>query len=157
MLVILPNQSAGMPSLEAGLSANEISSIGANLTLQQVELSLPRFNITTSSIAMKPLLESLGLTDAFSPSASNFTGISNVTLNPLYISQVFHKAFISVNENGTEAAAATAVVMEAGAVLRPPQPQQVFNANHPFLFFIVDKNTGTILFMGKEANPAISS
>jgi serpin B len=153
MLLILPNQNNGLSAVESGLSAGEISSIEANLTYQQVELALPRFNITTQSIPMSSLLISLGIRSAFSPTA-NFSGINSPS--NLSISEVYHKAFIKVNEAGTEAAAATAVIMRAGAVENPVAPQ-AFNANHPFLFFILDKKTGTILFMGKEANPASGS
>jgi serpin B len=153
MLIILPNLNNGISTVESGLSAGEISGIEANLTDQQVELALPRFNITTQSIPMKSLLISLGIKSAFS-STANFSGINSKT--ELNISQVYHKAFIKVNEAGTEAAAATAVIMGTMAVANPVAPQ-AFNANHPFLFFIMDKKTGTILFMGKEANPASSS
>ncbi len=90
------------------------------------------------------------MTDAFNPKTADFSGISS---NPLYISWVYHKAFINVDEVGTEAAAATAVGMTptcVGAYLPPPV---VFNADHPFLFLIRDTQSGSVLFMGQVADP----
>jgi len=69
----------------------------------------------------------------------------------LFIGQVIHQAFVDVNEEGTEAAAATAVIMEAGSAM--PQPPKVFRADHPFIFLIQEKETGNILFMGRVADP----
>ncbi len=153
MLILLPNQDNGLSAVESGLSSKRISNIEAGLTKQEVDVSLPKFNITSPSMPLEGTLMSLGIRSAFSPTA-NFSGISQTT--NLSISGVYQKAFIKVNEQGTEAAAATAVVIVATAIEQPTQPQE-FNANHPFLFFIIDKTTGTILFMGREANPTISS
>jgi serpin B len=87
---------------------------------------------------------------AFSPEA-DFTGIS--TQRGLYISAVLHKAFVDVNEEGTEAAAATSVFLTKSRVARPPETPPVFRADHPFLFLICDTQSGAVLFMGRVANP----
>ncbi len=91
----------------------------------------------------------MGMKDAFSPRA-DFTGMG-WQMGYLWIGQIKHRAFVEVNEEGTEAAAATAVEMVTKAM---PQREPIFRADHPFLFLIRDNQTGTILFMGRIANPA---
>jgi serpin B len=93
------------------------------------------------------------MTDAFDPDRADFSGMDDA--RDLYISLILHKAFISVDENGTEAAAATAVVMEAMAMPGNPVQPMEFNADHPFIFLIRDNPTGTILFLGRVINPAV--
>ncbi|MDE1860574.1 MAG: serpin family protein, partial [Candidatus Micrarchaeota archaeon] len=102
MLIVLPNQTS-LSQIETGLSSTEINSIRSRLVKQQVDVWLPRFNITKFE-DMRDLLESLGIQDAFNPSAANFSGIGSGGLS---ISDVYHKAYIQVNESGTTAAAAT--------------------------------------------------
>ncbi len=109
---------------------------------------MPRFNITRFE-KMRDLLIELGMTNAFDSSTADFTGINSA--KELFISDVFHKTFINVNEFGTEAAAATAVIL-AGAA--PPMYVKEFRADHPFLFFIMDKQSGVILFMGRVVDPS---
>ncbi len=148
MLILLPNQTS-LSQAEADFSPTEINNISSKLVKQKVDVWLPRFNITQSE-DMKDLLESLGIQDAFNPNVANFSGISSS--EGLSISHVYHKAYIQVNESGTTAAAATgAVAIPAIAVIRPNIPQ--FDANHPFIFFIIEKHTRTILFMGRLASP----
>ncbi len=89
--------------------------------------------------------------DAFGPK-SDFSGMDGTKL--LYISGVFHKAWGEVNEEGTEAAAATAVVVKARAVAKLPPPPPVFRADRPFVFFIRDTRSGSILFLGRLADPS---
>ena len=98
-------------------------------------------------------LQALGMAQAFDAGRADFTGIANPPRpqDRLYIGAVFHKAFVKIDEKGTEAAAATGVVMPRGASMPPPVPE--FKADHPFLFFIVDKATGLALFMGRVAEP----
>jgi len=94
-------------------------------------------------------LSDMGMKDAFSPGAADFSGINGE--KDLYISRVIHKAFVDVNEEGTEAAAATAVVIETKAlIIKKPV---VFKADHPFIFLIRDKEAGSILFMGRVMDP----
>ena len=103
----------------------------------------------TTDFELSKELQALGMTDAFS-NAADFSGISASAGGKLYISSVVHKAFIDVNEEGTEAAAATGVIMSRMAVMAPPT---VFRADHPFLFLIRHEKTGALLFLGHVVNP----
>jgi serpin B len=102
--------------------------------------------MTWGTFNLNDSLKSMGMKDAFSSDA-DFSGMTG--MRDLFISAVLHKAFIEINEEGTEAAAATAVIM--GRSLR-----KVFRADHPFIFMIKDNRTGSILFMGRIVNPAKS-
>jgi serpin B len=108
---------------------------------------LPKFKMT-SQFSMAKMLAAMGMPDAFS-GAADFSGMNGK--RDLFISAVIHKAFVEVNEEGTEAAAATAVVMRLTAI---PTPPPVFRADHPFIFMIKDNSSGSILFMGRVSNPA---
>ena len=112
-----------------------------------VNLKMPKFKIE-SEIDLKSALASLGMTDAFNDHA-DFSGMDG--MKDLYVSDVLHKAYVNVDEHGTEAAAATGVVVGLMAV-----PAQVLNVtiDHPFLFFLVDQQTKTILFMGRVTDPS---
>ncbi len=114
---------------------------------QEVEVSLPRFKME-ETYDMKSLLISMGMEDVFDEQKVNLSGMS--PNNDLVVSKVVHKAFVEVNEEGTEAAAATAAVVMQVECLRIPQ---VFNADHPFLFFIRHNPTKTILFYGRFCSP----
>jgi serpin B len=94
----------------------------------------------------------MGMVDAFSDSKANFAGMDGRP-DWLYISAVIHKAFVDVNEEGTEAAAATAVIMKARGM---PAPPPVFRADHPFVFLIQENRTGSILFMGRVKDPTMT-
>ncbi len=155
MLILLPNQKYGIQQVEAGLSSAQLADISSRSVKEDVQVWLPRFNMTTPSESIGAALRSLGIKSAFDPNTANFSGISSTP--GTYISDVFHKAFIKVDEKGTEAAAATAGVM-AGACMGCTEPPQIpqFRADHPFMFFIIDNHNGAILFMGKESNPTIS-
>jgi serpin B len=102
-----------------------------------------------TGFTLKAPLTSLGMTDAFDPSKANFAGMSSAPPG-LFIGEGFHKAFVEVNEEGTEAAAATGVVVMPASM---PPPKPVFRADHPFLFLIRDDATGAILFLGRIADP----
>jgi serpin B len=96
------------------------------------------------------------MTDAFNPDAADLTGmVEGTPPEPLFISDVLHKAFISVDENGTEAAAATVVIAGAGAAPPAAEPPEV-RIDRPFLFAIRDTQTGTILFLGRVMDPSAS-
>jgi serpin B len=103
---------------------------------------MPRFKVT-NDFELSEILKSMGMPSAFD--AADFSGMSSSAAS---ISQVIHKAYIDVNEEGTEAAAATAVLMDEAAILSPS-----FRVDRPFVFFIQDKATGSILFMGRIENP----
>ncbi len=113
---------------------------------QEVRVSLPRFKME-ETYDMKSLLISMGMEDVFDEQKVNLSGMS--PNNDLVVSKVVHKAFVEVNEEGTEAAAATGVVAIAKCLRIPP----VFNADHPFLFFIRHNPTKSVLFYGRFCSP----
>jgi serpin B len=111
---------------------------------------MPRFRIEQSA-TLAQVLQAMGMKLAFDADKADFSGMC--TAEPLYIGQVLHKAFVRVDEEGTEAAAATATIMAAGAAMIPEQPIRV-QIDRPFVFVIRDQKTGEILFMGRVMNPA---
>ncbi len=113
---------------------------------QEVEVSLPRFKME-ETYDMKSLLISMGMEDVFDELKVNLSGMS--PNNDLVVSKVVHKAFVEVNEEGTEAAATTGFVAIAKCLMIP----QVFNADHPFLFFIRHNQTKSVLFYGRFCSP----
>lgn len=156
MVVLLPDAVDGLPSLEASLSPSKLETWLAALGQPQlVRVSLPKFEIApASSLALRPTLEAMGMKLALDPRQADFTGIANPPEQSerLSIGNVFHKAFVKVDEKGTEAAAATAVVMPRGA--KPPEGLEVV-ADHPFLFLLRDQASGLLLFMGRVADPSL--
>jgi serpin B len=146
MLVILPDQGA-FAGWAGGLDPALLNEVVSGLATRQVALTLPRFSFT-SEVALKEALQRLGMAQAFSDSA-DFRGMTGQ--RELFIDEVFHKAFVAVDEEGTEAAAATAVVM--GRVSMPLDPIAMV-VDSPFLFLIRDVATGTLLFLGHVVNPA---
>lgn len=147
MLVLLPKDGAGFQAFEAGLDPASLEGIVAGLSEREVTVRLPRFKVDPAqSTPLRPLLSELGMSEAFG-SGADFRGI--VASGGIWIDDVYHKAFVEVNEEGTEAAAATAVVMTRSAAVQ----QTVFDANHPFVFMIRDRRTGAVLFMGRLADP----
>ena len=148
MVVLLPKEMNGLPELEKAITVEKLASLLSKLQNRKVIAFIPKFKMETS-FGLKPTLEKLGMKRAFSGEA-DFSGISGQ--KDLCISAVIHKAYVDVNEEGTEAAAATAVVMRFMAVRRP-DPTPIFRADHPFLFLIRDTKAGNILFMGRLTNP----
>jgi serpin B len=147
MVVLLPKSKDGIEGLEAALTPNMLEGTCAGLRRREVQVALPRFK-TTAEFSLKDPLVAMGMTDAFDPAKADFSGMSGK--KDLFISAVVHKAFVDVNEEGTEAAAATAVVARMTAVAEPPP---VFRADHPFLFLIRDTRSGAILFLGRILDP----
>jgi len=152
MLIVLPRSNNQLGVVESSLSGTTLASLEKGMTKQQVDVYIPKFTFKTS-YGLSSDLEAMGMPTAFSPSTADFSGMSGT--KDLSISQVVHQAFVTVDEEGTEAAAATGVVMTATA-FRLPQNIPVFRADHPFIFFIVDNTTGEILFMGKVVDPTKS-
>ena len=148
MVILLPRQIDGCGQLERRLTPALLSGSLAQMKKQKVDILLPRFK-TESDFALNATLASLGMSDAFG-SKADFSGMDGTRL--LYISGVFHKAWMEVNEEGTEAAAATVVTAEHMAMMRPP-PRPVFRADHPFIFCIRDTRSGSLLFLGRLADP----
>ncbi|MDD5382816.1 MAG: serpin family protein [Candidatus Margulisbacteria bacterium] len=151
MLIILPKERAGLASLEQNLKSEELNRWLKELERKEVIISLPRFK-TTSTFSLQDILPVMGMKDAFSVDNADFSGMTGK--RDIFISDVIHKAYVDVNEDGTEAAAATAVLMAESMAPRPEEPK-VFKADHPFIFLIRDNNSGTILFFGRIVNPSI--
>jgi serine protease inhibitor len=148
MVVLLPAETNSFKDFENGLSAEKIAGWLGQARKQKVNVFLPKFKLT-QQFALADTLASMGMTDAFSPRA-DFSGMDGA--RDLFISAVIHKAFVEVNEEGTEAAAATGVMVGAMAIARPIS-EYVFRADHPFLFLIRDVHSGSILFLGRVTNP----
>jgi serpin B len=151
MLVLLPSNN-NIDSLDNTLNLENLETWKKEMNNSEVEVSFPRFKFETKYM-MASDLKQMGMPIAFTDSA-DFSGMTGK--KDLQISEVIHQAFVNVSESGTEAAAATAVIMVSSAMPGEPRPRpKIFNANHPFIFLIQEKSTGTILFMGKVANPNI--
>ena len=145
MIIILPKD-GDLARVEQGLTGEQLHEWTRAMNQTVIDISVPKFKLETS-YELNEYLEDMGMVHAFKN--ADFSGITG---NPdLFISHVFHKAFIEVNEEGTEAAAATAIVMDRCSLIEPQR--LVFNADHPFLFVIQHKGTSNILFMGKIVNP----
>ncbi len=156
MLVLLPDAVDGLAAMEASMTETKLAAIVGGLQPERVRVSLPKFTIDpAASLRLRDDLVGLGMRSAFDRDSADFTGIANPPnkADRLFISQVFHKGFIRVDEKGTEAAAATAVSM-ARAGGKPAEPRH-FKADHPFAFVIRDNASGLVLFMGRVVNPAM--
>ncbi len=153
MIVFLPNDISGLPALEQSLTASNMQQWLSQLQpVSKVILTMPRFKMTRQ-FELQQTLGAMGMPRAFDANAADFSGITGG--RDLFISAVIHKAFVDVDEQGTEAAAATAVVMEMATARRepPPPPPIIFRADHPFIFLIRDNRSGGILFMGRVTDP----
>jgi serpin B len=148
MIVLLPKKVDGLADLEKTVTEEQLSRWLSELKNTTVDLKLPRFKVT-AQFELKQLLSRMGMPSAFGGQA-DFSGMT--TEARLNIDQVVHKAFVDVNEKGTEAAAATAVIMDASLPATPPQRATV-HADHPFMFLIRENRTGSILFVGRVVNP----
>lgn len=149
MIVLLPKETGGLAKLEDSLAVENLDRWTRNLELTEVVVSLPRFE-ATFPFRLDDTLKSMGMVDAFSGQA-DFSGMDGSQY--LSIGAVLHKAFVAVNEQGTEAAAATSVVIQM-KVLSFLTPPIIFRADHPFVFLIRENSTGSILFIGRVVNPA---
>lgn len=145
MLVLLPKQGV-LDEFERSLTADKIKDWQKSLEKQRVDVYLPKFKFETKYF-MKNDLAQMGMPTAFSP-AADFSGMDGT--KELYIAEVIHQAFVEVNEEGTEAAAATAVVMELKSAA---SMIETFRADRPFIFIIQKKDTGNILFIGRVSKP----
>jgi serpin B len=152
MLLLLPKGN-DVAALESRLSQEQISSWASVLKYVSVQLSLPSFEFESMS-ELGDDLKVLGMVSAFDSQTADFSGMASGD-EKLYISEVIHKAWVKVDETGTEAAAATAVMMDMAMASggKPPEPK-VFNADHPFIFLIRENASGRILFMGRIKDPS---
>lgn len=145
MLIIVP-ELATFPSIEQQLNVDFLNQLTSQAELSDVTLALPKFAVE-SEINIKEALQNLGIWTAFDEKLADFSGMTNGK-NDLYISNAFHKSVITVDEKGTEAAAATAAVMEQSAL----QSAELI-INHPFIYAIRERASGAILFLGRVTNP----
>jgi serine protease inhibitor len=146
MILLMPKKADGLPALEKALPANLKTWLG-KLSVHEVQLALPKFKFT-SEFNLTYNLDQMGMKDAFDRGKADFSGMSS--RERLFIKHVLHKAFVDVNEAGTEAAASTAAVVEGLSSLPPPG---TFIADHPFVFLIREARTGSILFLGRVLDP----
>jgi len=154
-LIILPDDMNGLAKVEAALTTEQLAG-WANVPSAEVRLYLPKFKIEPPTLPLGEALQTLGMTTAFDKplGSANFDRMAPRRPDDyLHISRVFHKTFMSVDEKGTEAAAATMVAMVGrSAIMRPPEPIEV-KVDHPFIFAIQHRASGACLFLGHVANP----
>ena len=148
MVVFLPRSPDGLAAFEASMSPAKLDAWLAKLSSLRVQVSIPKFRLT-GEFGLNDALSGMGMTDAFRPGKADFSGMTGT--RDLAISAVVHKAFVEVEEKGTEAAAATGVTMVRSAMLAAPPT--VFRADHPFFFLIRDLRNGSILFLGRLVRP----
>ena len=142
MVILLPVKKDGLSELERAFTGENLAKWLSDLRKGTVVVDLPRFK-TTSEFMLADVLRNMGMHSAFGTGA-DFSGMTGT--RELFISSIIHKAFVEVNEEGTEAAAATGVIMKSSV---PPR----FCVDHPFLFLIRDNRSGSILFMGRIVDP----
>jgi serpin B len=148
MIIVLPNTVDGLSKLESNLSSETFKELTKEMYQEDAIVSIPKFKLE-SSFQLEKILPNMGITDIFSRSA-DFGAMMNNPPEGTFVSDVIHKAFVEVNEEGTEAAAATAVMMR---LMCMPMEPLVFNADHPFLFLIRENSTGSVLFIGRFTEP----
>lgn len=147
MLALLPRKADGLAALENNLTPANLAKWTAAMWSPDVKVYLPKFKMTCR-FGLNDTLRAMGITDAFDAGKADFSGMDGG--RNLFISAAVHKAFVEVNEQGTEAAAATGIAMVLTALPRPPIE---FRADHPFIFLIRERSTGSILFLGRVTNP----
>ncbi|HVU52483.1 MAG TPA: serpin family protein [Polyangia bacterium] len=148
MVLIVPDAGT-FDAFEAGLGADALETILATPPTTMVSVTMPRFELQ-HGLDLAATLQAMGMTDAFSPNAADFSGIDGG--RDLFMKKVEHQAMVAVDETGTEAAAATGVTFSRKSAALPADPLVV---DHPFLFAIRDDATGTILFLGRVVDPTL--
>jgi serpin B len=148
MLLLLPKKVDGLAALEKALTAENLDKWHKKLKATEVEVFLPKFKVT-GAFELKKVLKAMGMESPFSPMAADFSGMNGGS-DPLFISEVVHQTFVDVNEEGTEAAGATAAVVAMGGI---PPKAVAFRADHPFVFLVRDNRSGSVLFVGRVADP----
>jgi serpin B len=155
MMVLLPREHGSLSEVEKALTPSNLELWRSDLRKTTVKVFLPKFR-TTLGFSLMETLKGMGIIrDAFEPREADFSGMVDQGKQfPFFISEVVHKAFVDVSEEGTEAAASTAVtgMLISQALTRTPEIP-VFRADHPFIFLIAEKETGSILFLGRMADP----
>jgi serpin B len=150
MVVLLPRlRPRALADLQQALSAESLEAWLSRLRPGEVDVYFPRFKFE-SCFRLNDVFQSMGMVLPFQPGEADLSGMNGGS-EPLWLQHVIHKAFVRVDEEGTEAAAATALGA-FGRMMRPP-PIPVFRADHPFLFLIRDNRSGTLLFLGRVTQP----
>lgn len=151
MVFVLPKAKNGLKAIEASLKGSDFAAWTASAPTVTVAVTLPKFKFEGELSGLAETMQSLGMKRAFKRGEADFSGMDGT--NDLFIGAAVHKSFIDLDEKGTEAAAATAVYMPTGAAPKPETPKP-FVADHPFLFFIHDQKTDTVLFVGRVTDPS---
>jgi serpin B len=154
MMIVMPTGTASVEGIQKGLDAHRWEQWRTSLEPAYLTLSLPRFAVKPgNSIELKSAFQALGMRLPFDRTKADFRAMADPASPDelLYIAKIFHQSVVEVDEMGTEAAAATAVVMAARA--GPPRPALHLKIDRPFLFSIYDKASGTMLFLGRVADP----
>jgi serpin B len=155
MMLLVPDEVDGLAKVESALDTKKLNALVGALKNERVWVALPKFEVNPAgSLSLGKDLKAMGMPLAFDRQRADFTGIANPP-DPddrLAIAEVFHKGFVRVDEKGTEAAAATAVVMmERSMAEKPPRQLKV---DRPFLFLIRDNASGLVLFLGRVSDPS---
>ena len=150
LVAVLPDEVDGLAKLEESLSPRTWNEWTGALASTKVSVRLPRFKMN-SQFNLKRALSELGMPLAFEQDSADFSGMNGQ--HDLFISAALHKAFVDVNEQGTEAAAATGIVIETTSARIEPSKPEEFHADHPFLIAIVDNRAGSVLFLGRVLDP----
>jgi serpin B len=157
MDIVLPDAVDGLDAVEARLTPALLDKWFGAAAGEHVAVSLPKLEIAPQApLSLATTLSAMGMPLAFTQGRADFTGMANPPdpAERLHISAVFHKGFIKVDEKGTEAAAASAVIMAVEAAAAPVSQPREFKADHPFLYFLRDTRSGLVLFMGRVADPS---
>jgi serpin B len=149
MVVVVPRAVDGLAEIEAAMNAQRWSELLATAKRREVQVHLPKF-VIHDQFSLNDTLQALGLRDAFRPTVADFSGMDGT--RELFIQAVVHKAMVDVNERGTEAAAATGISIGVTSLGPPPAE---FRADRPFLFGIVDRQSGLLLFAGRVSRPEL--
>jgi serpin B len=151
MTVLLPKENVDLADIVSSIDNDKLTNWINSMYETELDIYLPKFKVETDNYIINDYLKNLGMEKAFIADEADFSGLTG--LNELFISKVVHKAFIEVNEEGTEAAAATAVIM-ARSSINGGGSRVIFEADHPFMYLIRHKETGTILFTGIVSSPS---
>ena len=152
MVIALPDELTGLAELESKLSEDLLSSWNKNVKMANCKVDIPKFKFSRR-IGLVECLKSMGITDLFESGKADLSGISTY---PLRMSEIVHQAFIEVTEEGTEAGAANAEILQFdGEGISPQKQAEIFKADHPFVFFIRDRFSETVIFMGRIVHPVV--
>ncbi len=152
MVLLLPDEADGLDALEDQLTAEQVDAWLDELREAEVSVRVPSFQMETD-FPIEAVLIDLGVETAWLEGAADFSGMLDPDVEKLWLDRVVHKAFVRMDEEGTEAAAATGAVMSGELAYEPGDPAE-FHADHPFIFMIRDRLTGTILFQGRMSDPS---